>query len=184
MEDRRKVRKSQTPDEDSVKRRSFAEIYKLNEDDASMSCPFEYMKDSYLETVPDEPVDLICECFSQPPPWCDVVFNFAHYVHGQLCRVAPEATALELREAGTVNLGFWAQWKEQVQASACMTWVDKTFELLQSFSGGRVCSNFVSTKGELTAKRVYGSNYPRLVQLKRKYDPENFFHLNQNILPK
>ena len=82
-----------------------------------------------------------------------------------------------------MNLGFWAQWQEQAQASACMAWVNKTFEQLQPFSGGRVCSNFVSTKDELTAKRVYGSNYPRQAQLKKKYDPENFFHFNQNVVP-
>ena len=177
-------RKFQAPYEDSVKRRSFADIYRLNEDEASFSSPFEYMKDSYLETVPDEAIDLICESFAQAPPSCDVVFNFGHYVHGQLCRVAPEATAFELRKAGAVNLGFWAQWKEQAQASTCTAWVNKTFEQLQPFSGGRVCSNFVSTKDEFTAKRVYGNNYPRLAQLKKKYDPENFFHLNQNVLPK
>jgi FAD/FMN-containing dehydrogenase len=42
----------------------------------------------------------------------------------------------------------------------------------------------MSTTGELAAKSVYGSNYPRLAQLKKEYDPENFFHLNQNVLPK
>ena len=41
----------------------------------------------------------------------------------------------------------------------------------------------MSKKGELAANAVYGSNYPRLAQLKKKYDPENFFHLNANILP-
>ena len=47
-------RKFQAPDEVSVKRRSFAEIYKMDEDDSSMSCPFEFMKGVYLETVSDE----------------------------------------------------------------------------------------------------------------------------------
>ena len=70
------------------------------------------------------------------PPSCDVAFNVAHYMHGQVCRVAPEATAFGLRKAGAVTLGFWAKWKEQAQALAGMAWVDKTFERLQPFSGG------------------------------------------------
>jgi len=41
----------------------------------------------------------------------------------------------------------------------------------------------MSTTGEAVAKGVYGSNYPRLAQMRKKYDPENFFHLNQNVLP-
>ena len=176
-------RKFQAPDEDSVKRRSFAEIYKMDEE-ASMSYPFEYMKGCYLEILSDEPIDLIFDCFTQAPPLCDVVFSLSHYMHGQVCRVAPEATAFGLRKTGAVHLSFWVQWKDQAQASACMAWGNKTFERLQPHCGGRIYSNLMSTTGEVAVKRVYGDNYPRLAQLKRKYDPENFFHLNQNILPK
>jgi FAD/FMN-containing dehydrogenase len=175
-------RKSQTPAEDSVKRRSFADIYKMDVEDG-MPCPFESEKRSYIEALSDEVIDLILDCFAQSPPSCDTVFNFAHYMHGQVCRVAPDATAFELRRAAAVHLGFWVQWKDQAKTSACMAWSDKTFDRLQPYSGGRVASNFVSTKGELTAKSIYGSNYARLKQLKTKYDPENFFHLNQNIQP-
>jgi hypothetical protein len=137
-------RKFQIPDEDSIKRRSFGGIYKMNEDGASMSYAFEFMKGSYLETFSDETIDLIVECFTQGPRSCDVVFKFGHYMHGQVCRVVPEATAFGLRKARGVHLGFWAQWKEQAQAN-------KTFERLQPHSGGRVYANFMSTKGELTA---------------------------------
>jgi Berberine and berberine like len=142
------------------------------------------MKGSYLETVPDEAIDLIVEGFAQSPPSCDVAFNFAHYMHGQVCCVASEATAFGLRKAGAVHLGFWTQWKEPAQASACMAWSNKMFERLQPYSGGRIYSDYMSETGELAAKRVYGSNYPRLALLKKKYDPVNFFHLNQNVLPK
>jgi hypothetical protein len=82
-----------------------------------MSYAFEFMKGSYLETFSDETIDLIVECFTQGPRSCDVVFNFGHYMHGQVCRVVPEATAFGLRKARGVHLGFWAQWKEQAQAN-------------------------------------------------------------------
>lgn len=177
-------RKFDAPDHDSVKRRRFAEIYKMNEDDTSNSCPFEYMKGCYVETLSDEVIETILETFAQRPVSCDVVFDLSHYMHGQVCRIAPGATPFDLRKAGAVHLGFWVQWKEQAQASACMAWSKKTYERLQRYSGGRIYSNYMSTTGEAAVKRVYGSNYPRLAQLKAKYDPQNFFHLNQNVRPK
>ncbi len=53
----------------------------------------------------------------------------------------------------------------------------------QAFSTGGVYVNFLGEEGEDQVKAAYGSHYPRLVALKRKYDPSNFFRLNQNIKP-
>ena len=47
----------------------------------------------------------------------------------------------------------------------------------------RVYVNFLSQEGEDRVKAAYGCNYTRLVSLKRKYDPDNLFRLNQNIRP-
>jgi hypothetical protein len=176
-------RRSQPPDQDSIKRLAFSEIYKMDEEDEGISCPFEVEKASYLEALSDEVIDRVLASFKSAPASCVTSFIFSHYVHGQVCRVAPDATAFELRKATGLNLGFWIQWKEQAQTSRCMEWSQRTFEQLQPYSGGRAQSNFVSTTGEATAKRIYGSNHPRLARIKTKYDPDNFFHLNQNILP-
>jgi Berberine and berberine like len=51
------------------------------------------------------------------------------------------------------------------------------------FSTGGVYVNFLGEDGEDQVKAAYGSHYQRLVALKRKYDPTNFFYLNQNIKP-
>jgi FAD/FMN-containing dehydrogenase len=64
-----------------------------------------------------------------------------------------------------------------------MKWQNETFEQLQAHSGGRIYANFMSTPGGPTAKAVFGTNFTRLAQVKKKYDPLNIFHLNQNILP-
>jgi len=64
-----------------------------------------------------------------------------------------------------------------------MAWSKSMLEQFRQYAGGRVYANYMSATGEAVAKSVYGSNYPRLAQLKKKYDPENFFHLNQNVLP-
>lgn len=43
--------------------------------------------------------------------------------------------------------------------------------------------NYVSDEGEAIARKAYGANYDRLVTLKNKYDPTNFFRMNHNIVP-
>jgi hypothetical protein len=44
-------------------------------------------------------------------------------------------------------------------------------------------SNYVTDEGEAVVREAYGPNYDRLVALKNKYDPTNFFHMNHNIKP-
>jgi hypothetical protein len=51
------------------------------------------------------------------------------------------------------------------------------------YSTGGVYVNFVSQEGEERVRAAYGANYDRLVDLKNRYDPTNFFRLNQNIKP-
>ena len=54
---------------------------------------------------------------------------------------------------------------------------------MRPFTTGAVYVNNLSDEGEERAKAAYGANYERLVNLKNKYDPTNFFRLNQNIKP-
>jgi len=182
-------RKFQTPGQDSVKRISYREIYKPesfgepDQGDENIACPFSSLKGTYIESLSDDAINLVIECSAQSPSSCGVGFRLDHYVHGQVCRVAPDATAFGLRKAGAIHMTFWVVWKEKAQASACMAWSKSMLEQFRQYSGGRVFANYMSAMGEAVAKSVYGSNYPRLAQLKKKYDPENFFHLNQNVLP-
>ncbi len=124
------------------------------------------------------------QSFATPPPSCALSFNLSHYMHGKVCRVASDATAFSLRRPEGVHLVFWVQWKEAADAAASLDWLNKTHELLQQYSSGRIYANYMSSKGESATKSVYGSNYTRLVLVKKKYDPKNIFHLNQNINPK
>ncbi|HEX4849409.1 MAG TPA: BBE domain-containing protein, partial [Puia sp.] len=174
-------RKFSKPDQDSIKRRSFSEVYQVESGDTKNECAFESSKGHYIRELSNEVIDLIIDRFKERPPSCEMNFNFSHYMHGEVCRISPGTTAFELRESGALHIPSWIRWKDSGDTKACMNWHDKTFELLLPYSGGRVYANFMSAKSDSTA--IFGQNHSRLVELKRKYDPENFFHLNANIVP-
>lgn len=179
----KRFRKFAKPERDSVKRRLFSEVYSMDPGGDLGTDPYVSNKGSYLEQVSDDVIDYIVECVSQPPQEGSVFFDLSHFMHGQVCRVASDATAFELRKPGAAHLTYWLTWKDPANAAACMTWHSKVFERLESYAGGRVYANYMSTPGGANAKSVFGDNLMRLKDVKRKYDPNNIFHLNQNILP-
>jgi hypothetical protein len=176
-------RKFQKPERDSVKRRQFSEVY--NMEPGGEFTPYNYMinKASYIEQMSDEVIDFVLECLGQAPHSCKMFCDFSHYVHGEISRVLPDATAFELRKPNAVHLVFLITWKEQSESAAMMKWINEKFERLQTYGGGRIFANYMSVPGGASAKAVFGSNFLRLKQIKKKYDPNNVFHLNQNILP-
>ncbi len=62
-------------------------------------------------------------------------------------------------------------------------WCKDYWEALHPYSAGGAYSNFLMNEGEERIKASYKGNYDRLVEVKRKYDPENLFRVNQNIKP-
>lgn len=63
------------------------------------------------------------------------------------------------------------------------TWTKQYWEKLHPYSAGGAYVNFMMDEGEERVKATYGENYERLVMIKRKYDPNNLFRVNQNINP-
>jgi FAD/FMN-containing dehydrogenase len=63
-------------------------------------------------------------------------------------------------------------------------WAKDIWSDLHPHSAGGAYLNFKMDEGESIVKAGYGENYTRLAQIKAKYDPNNFFHINQNIKPK
>lgn len=108
-------------------------------------------------------------------------FWLDHY-HGAMCRVPQGATAFSVREPG---FGFLIQseWSTPAEIRAQTAWVDETMEAMKPFAAGISYVANLGDEGPDGVRRCYGPNYPRLAALKRKYDPENLFRLNQNIPP-
>jgi FAD/FMN-containing dehydrogenase len=62
-------------------------------------------------------------------------------------------------------------------------WAKDYWLALHPYSAGGGYVNMIMDEGEERVKAAYGDNYPRLAQIKAKYDPQNLFHVNQNIKP-
>jgi hypothetical protein len=176
-------RRFSKPEGNSVKRRPFSQVYNMDVGESSTPFKFISVKGTYIEQFSDEIIDLVLNRLTQVPRSATPFFIFNHYMHGEVCNVLPNATAFELRKPGAVHLAFAVTWQDSVDTTACLAWHQETFEDLQPYSGGRIYANFMSTPGGSTAKAVFGTNFSRLAQVKKKYDPDNIFHLNQNILP-
>lgn len=69
-------------------------------------------------------------------------------------------------------------------ANKVTKWAKDYFEGMKPYASGGAYVNFMMEEGKDRVKASYGSNYERLTQIKKEYDPENFFHINQNIIPK
>ena len=76
-------------------------------------------------------------------------------------------------------------WKDDSQNDYCIQWTKDFFNKLHDYSNGQVYFNFnsdMSGSNDL-AQDSFGSNYERLIGIKTKYDPHNFFRMNANIKP-
>jgi FAD/FMN-containing dehydrogenase len=103
-------------------------------------------------------------------------------INGACHRVKPEETAFAYRDANfaTVIAGMWP---DPLQNAANTRWVRDYYDATAPHSeeGGYI--NFMSEDDQSRIKANYKGNYKRLVEVKKKYDPDNLFHVNQNIKP-
>ena len=100
--------------------------------------------------------------------------------HGAVTRVEPTATAYPHREPGH-NLLLISQWTDPAGTDRGIAWARTTFEELAPHMAERSYTNYLPADDHDRVRQAYGVNYDRLVELKRRYDPNNLFHLNQNI---
>lgn len=105
------------------------------------------------------------------------------HFHGAATRVGTADTAFPHRAEG-YNLLVLAQWMEAVASDRCIAWARESYAAMEpNFARGRYANYLDDDEaGDLVAA-AYGPNYGRLQEIKTKYDPGNFFHINQNIRP-
>ena len=141
-----------------------------------------YWKSVELGALTDDAIDTLVDHTTRitSPRSYTIVFQLG----GALARVAEDATAYPQRDAA-FNVNVNAVWTEDdPDAHRHIAWARDFFDAMQPHARDRVYVNFLGDEGPERVRQAYGTEkYERLVDLKRKYDPTNFFHLNQNISP-
>jgi FAD/FMN-containing dehydrogenase len=139
-----------------------------------------YWKATYLQQLSDEAIEAIIDHASRMPLGLSAVH--IHQLGGTVHRVGKQETAFANRDAAFA-LNLPAVWADPAASAQHIQWVRTFFAALQPFSTGGVYVNFLGEEGMERVQAAYGDNYARLVALKARYDPTNFFHFNQNITP-
>jgi hypothetical protein len=142
-----------------------------------------YWKSQYLEELSDEAIDVVAaKALDRPAPL--TLVNMFH-MGGAIADVDPEATAFATRTAPYM-LSIDGMWTDEVSDADGVAWVRSAWEEISRYGTGDVYLNFTGLAEEETSAGVdsaFGRNLRRLAEIKAVYDPDNFFRVNNNILP-
>jgi FAD/FMN-containing dehydrogenase len=139
-----------------------------------------YWRSTFLKKLSDEVIDLIVEHGNRmESPLSRVVLQF---FGGAAGRVGPADTAFAQRQA-EYNVGIETEWTDATESEKHIGWARTVSDALKPYSSGGYLVNFLGDEEPDAVRSAFGSNYARLVKLKTKYDPTNFFSLNQNVPP-
>jgi FAD/FMN-containing dehydrogenase len=140
-----------------------------------------YWSAEYLDTFPDEAVDLFCARAKDmivPSPSQHVLFP-----QGGAVGRAPANYPLPWRHAPWIVHPF-GLWQDPADDERARRWARDIRTDLRPWASGAVYLNFIGDEGEDRVVAGFGrENYARLAKVKAEYDPENVFHLNHNIKP-
>lgn len=140
-----------------------------------------YWKAEYLRSLEDDAIAEILSHISQKKsPMSRILIS---HLQGAVARVKEGETAYSHRDAPFL-LNINAMWTDPAESEAQVGWARDFWSAVQPFSAGGGYVNFLSNEGDDRVRAAYGrETYQRLVDLKNRYDPTNFFRLNQNIKP-
>ena len=174
------LRRFGTPLVDAIQPLPMPAMQKLL-DDAFPEGTFNYWKSTFVTGLDDGLIDTIVEHANRArSPLTAVVLEF---YGGAASRVGVGDTAFAPRQP-QFDVGIMAQWTDPAEAAEHTAWTRALYDAVQPRSSGGVLLNFLSEQESPDAIRAaFGANYPRLREIKRKYDPTNFFRVNQNIQP-
>jgi hypothetical protein len=164
---------------DAIQPMPFPMMQKLV-DEMSPDGTHNYWRSTFIKDLSDEVIDLIIEYGNRMESRLSrIVIQF---FGGAAGRVGPADTAFAQRQA-EYNIGIETQWTDAAESEKHIGWTRTLSDALKPYSSNGYLVNFLGDEESDTIRAAFGSNHARLVELKTKYDPTNFFSLNQNVAP-
>ena len=141
-----------------------------------------YWKSTYLSGLDDDVIGEIIRRLAKRPS--EMTYASIWKFGGAVQRIAADATAFGDRSMPFM-LSLDAIWSDPADDDANIGWVRDSWRNMQPYSTGRLYLNFPGLgEGDSLVRDAFGAEiYARLQQIKRTYDPDNVFQMNQNILP-
>jgi hypothetical protein len=139
-----------------------------------------YWRADFVSEIPDEAVELNAEWGAKMPTWKSGMHLYP--IDGAPSRVGNDETAWAYRHANWVQVIVGVD-PDPATAGDLRDWCVGYHEALHPFSAGGAYVNMMMEEGQERVQASYRDNYERLAKIKAKYDPDNFFHVNQNIRP-
>lgn len=141
-----------------------------------------YWKSVYLKAFNDDTIDMLLALNRQAPSPYSTIDIWT--MGGAMSRVGSAESPLSPREAPFM-IGIEANWDDPQDSDRNIAWVRNCVDGLAPFAAPGIYLNFPGflEEADNLVRDAYGDNLKRLTQLKQKYDPDNFFRLNQNIKP-
>jgi FAD/FMN-containing dehydrogenase len=139
-----------------------------------------YWKSHNFAALSDAALDVVLEYAAQAPtPQCEI---FLGLIGGRANEPAPDAAAYPHRNI-LYAMNVHGRWEDPADDERCMAWSRAFYGACVPYAAGSVYINFLTQDEGARIREAYGANYDRLVEVKRRYDPDNLFRFNHNIRP-
>jgi hypothetical protein len=139
-----------------------------------------YWRADFVGAIPTEAVEAHMEFARKLPTWKSTMHLYP--IDGAAGRVAADATPWTYRDARFAQVIVGVD-PDPANAQKVRDWTVGYWDALHPYSLGGAYTNFMMDEGSDRVRASYGSNYDRLARIKKRYDPSNLFHVNQNIQP-
>ena len=140
----------------------------------------QYWRADFFSEISDAAIDVHVKYGEQLPTGLSAMH--LHPIDGAASRVPGDATAFAYRDGGWAGVIIGVD-PDPDNAGLLSQWARDYWQELHPTSAGGAYVNFLMNEGTDRIKAAYRGNYHRLAQIKHRYDPDNTFHINQNIQP-
>jgi FAD/FMN-containing dehydrogenase len=139
-----------------------------------------YWKSHFIKDLPDAAIDAHMAFAEQIPTQKSTMHMYP--INGAVHRVDPSATAFSYRDMtwAMVIVGIDP---DPANADALRTWANNYWEGVRPYAAEGAYVNMMMEEGDHRVRAAYRDNYAQLQAVKQRYDPDNLFRINQNILP-